>query len=271
MRRTWLSWAGSTVIAAGACAAELPPVSSPQPPAASRVNFVGYLNASTLPNSALLVPPPPASGSAALARDEELSREGLALHGSPRWDLAAQDAALAFPAIVETFSCALDASISEERTPRLMSLLRKTLVDAGRSTSAAKKRYQRVRPFMTNDKPICTPQSEEVLRSDGSYPSGHSAIGYAFGLVLSEIAPEQADALLARGRAFGQSRIVCNVHWASDVAEGQLMGAAVVARLHAEPEFRADVDAARAELAALRLQPSAPVRDCKLEATTLEE
>jgi acid phosphatase (class A) len=49
------------------------------------------------------------------------------------------------------------------------------------------------------------------------------------------------------------------------------MGAAVVARLHAEPEFRADVDAARAELAALRLQPSAPVRDCKLEATMLEE
>jgi acid phosphatase (class A) len=193
------------------------------------------------------------------------------LHGSPRWALASQDAVLTFPGVAETFACALDASISDERTPRLMTLLRRTLVDAGRSTSEAKERYQRARPFMVNGKPICTPQREDVLRANGSYPSGHSAIGYAFGLVLSEIAPDHAEALLARGRAFGQSRIVCNVHWPSDVAEGQLMGAAIVARLHADQEFRADLEAARAELEALRTRPAPPPRDCKLEAQTLTE
>jgi acid phosphatase (class A) len=230
---------------------------------------LGYLTPETMPSSAALVPPPPIAGSAAVARDEEGNRQILELNGSPRWQLAAQDAVLTFPALAETFACALNASIDQERTPRLMTLLRRTLIDAGRSTSEAKKRYQRARPFMTNGKPICTPHREDALRADGSYPSGHSAIGYAFGLVLSELAPDQAEALVARGRQFGNSRLVCNVHWPSDVLEGQMMGAAVVARLHAEPEFRADMEAARAELAAVRTKEQAATRDCKIEQEAL--
>jgi acid phosphatase (class A) len=222
-----------------------------------------------MPSSVALVPPPPAAGSGAFARDEEANRQALALHGSARWALATQDAVLTFPDIADTFSCALNASITEARTPRLMTLLRRTLTDAGRSTSEAKQKYQRARPFMVNGKPMCTPQREDALRADGSYPSGHAAIGYAFGLVLSELAPEHAEALIARGRQFGQSRLVCNVHWASDVAEGQMMGAAIVARLHAKPEFRADMEAARAELAGLRTQANPPMRDCKLESDAL--
>jgi acid phosphatase (class A) len=231
---------------------------------------MGYLPAGATPSSAQLVPPPPAPGSAAMARDEDVSRTALAIHGTPRWDLATKDAVLAFPQIAETFSCALNAPISEEKTPRLMQLLRKTLVDAGRSTSEAKRKYQRVRPFMANNKPMCTPDRDAVLRADGSYPSGHSAIGWAFGLVLSEVAPEQANAILARGRAFGQSRIVCNVHWQSDVLEGQMVASAVVARMHAEPAFRNDIEAARAEVAALHAQPQAPGQSCSVEAQTLQ-
>ena len=35
-------------------------------------------------------------------------------------------------------------------------------------------------------------------------------------LLLVEIAPERANALLAWARAFGNSRLVCNAHWQSD-------------------------------------------------------
>src|ERR1035437_3907945 len=93
--------------------------------------------------------------------------------------------------------------------------------------------------------------------------------GWAWALILSEIAPEQADAILARGRAFGQSRVICNVHWQSDVMEGRIMGAATVARLHADPTFRADLEAARKELAAVRAKNRKPVRDCKAEVDAL--
>ena len=37
---------------------------------------------------------------------------------------------------------------------------------------------------------------------------------------------DRLEALLARGRAFGESRNVCNAHWYSDVVAGRLVGAA---------------------------------------------
>ena len=233
--------------------------------------LAGYLQPEALPNSLALIPPPPAKGSAALALDEEVSRKSLALRGTPRWNLAAEDANLMFPRAASTFSCALDAPITEQDTPHLYMLLRRTLADAGLSTYTAKNHYQRTRPFMVNKEPTCTPDEEEHLMKDGSYPSGHTAIGWAWALILCEIAPERADAILARGRAFGESRNICNVHWHSDVVEGRFMGAAAVARLHADPAFRAELEAAKAELAAVRAKGLKPTRDCQTEADALAQ
>ncbi len=233
--------------------------------------LAGYLRPEALPNSLALLPAPPASGSAALALDEEVSRKSLALRDTARWKLAIEDANLMFPAAAGTFSCALGIPIAENGTPHLYMLLRRTLADAGLSTYTAKDHYQRARPFMVNKEPICTPDEEEHLVEDGSYPSGHTAIGWAWALILSEIAPDRADAVLARGRAFGESRVVCNAHWHSDVVEGRFMGAAAVARLHADLAFRADLKAARAELEAVRAKGLAPMRDCQTEADALTD
>ena len=108
-------------------------------------------------------------------------------------------------------------------------ILRRTLADAGLSTYAAKDHYQRKRSFMVNNLPTCTPEEEAHLREDGSYPSGHTAIGWAWALILTEIFPEKTDEILERGKQFGISRMVCNVHWYSDVVAGRMMGAAAVA------------------------------------------
>jgi len=212
----------------------------------------GYLPADELPNSLLLVPPPPAEGSAAFARDEEASRETFALRGTERWDQAIKDADLHFPAAPDAFTDALGFRITETDTPHLYMLLHRTLTDAGLSTYAAKNHYVRKRPFMVNGQPIGTPDDEEALRKDGSYPSGHTAIGWAWALILCEIVPERTDAILARGREFGQSRTVCNVHWQSDVDEGRIMAASTVARLHADEGFLADLNGAKAEVQRIR-------------------
>ncbi len=229
----------------------------------------GYLSPQASPNSVALLPPPPAAGSAAITLDTEASQKNLGLRGTPRWRLAADDANLRMPQAAGTFSCALNAPITEQDTPRLYMLMRRVMIDAALSTSSAKSKYNRPRPFVVNQKPTCTPDEEGQLKKSGSYPSGHAAIGWALALILCEISPEQTDALLARGRAFGESRMVCNVHWRSDVIEGCFMGAAVVARLHADSQFRADVEAARAELAAVRAKGLKPLRDCKTEAEAL--
>jgi len=125
------------------------------------------------------------------------------------------------------------------------------------------------RPFVVNGQPTCTPASEETLRNDGSYPSGHTAIGWAWALILTELAPDRSTEILKRGQVFGESRMVCNVHWAQDVRQGMHMGAATVALLQANPQFRADMDQARAEVAAIRASGRPAVRDCEAEAAVM--
>ena len=231
--------------------------------------MAGYLAPAAVPDSAALLPAPPAEGSAAIALDQETNRNDLALQGAPRWRLAGMDANLSFPWAAGDFACALDISVTQLDTPRLYQLLRRSMTDAGGATAAAKDKYKRERPFMVNKQPTCTPGAEERLATNGSYPSGHTAIGWTWALILSEISPEQSQAILERGRSFGESRLVCNVHWESDVIEGRLVGAATVAKLHADPRFLADLDAAKAEVAAARARKLAPQRDCKFEAEAL--
>jgi acid phosphatase (class A) len=232
-----------------------------------RAMIRGYLPLDSLPKIHELIPPPPEAGSAALAYDEEVSKKNLALEGTSRWQLATEDA----NRVGEAFSCALNAPITEKDTPLLYMLLQRVCMDAGLATSQTKQKYKRSRPFIVNNEPICTPEVKEWLRGNGSYPSGHTACGWACALILAEIAPEYTDTILARGRAFGQSRVVCNVHWQSDVTEGRFVGTVVVARLHSEPAFRADVEAARIELETVRGKNMRPSGDCIAEAEALAE
>jgi len=225
----------------------------------------GYLAAVPAADILTLSPPPPASGSAAEARDLEASRAGLALHGTPRWTLATADADVFGSNETSLFSCAAGVAIGAETTPRLEKLLRRSLSDLAMSGAVIKRTYNRPRPFMVNGQPTCTPEWEPILRKDGSYPSGHSAIGYGWSLILAQLLPDRAAALVSRGRAFGDSRRVCNVHWLSDVEEGRVTAAMTVARLNADPAFRTDLDAVRAELSTAK----APPAGCAAEASAL--
>ena len=230
----------------------------------------GYLDRQQLPDSLALLPAPAAEGSAAQATDLAAHRATRALRGTPRWDLAAQDNQLKFPAAGETFACTLGLPVSAEATPHLTMLLRRSLLDAGLSTYRAKDHYKRQRPFAALQETTCAPQEEAMLRNDGSYPSGHAALGWAWALILAELAPDRADSLLQRGHAFGQSRVVCGVHWQSDVDQGRVIGAAAVARLHADPTFQAQAALARTEIEQARRKGMQPSPHCAAEAAALK-
>ena len=231
----------------------------------------GYLDPKALPNSLRLLPPPPVPGSAAFAHDEDAARATFALRDTPRFALAASDFDLKLSALISDFSCALNAEITDANAPYLSTLLRRSFSDIGLSTYAAKNYHQRKRPFQLNHGPMGLPAYRTQLEKDPSYPSGHTAIGWGFALILSEVAPDRTDEILARGQAFGDSRIVVNHHWYSDVVWGRSMGAATVARLHADATFRADMDAARDEIAAVRAKGIPPARDCNAEEAALAQ
>ena len=229
----------------------------------------GYLAKEDQLDSKLFVLPPPTADSAKQAFDTAWMKEMLALRGSPRWDLATRDAELAFPAAEDVFACALGIDIDEKTTPALYLLLRRTLTDIGLAPYSAKNVYQRERPFMVSETPVCTPKDKEALRKDGSYPSGHTSIGWGWALILTELAPDRAEEILARGRAFGESRNVCNAHWYTDVVAGRMVGAAAVAKLHANKEFRAAIEAARTDIERARQKGLATKKDCAAETATL--
>ncbi|MDH7785650.1 acid phosphatase (class A) [Ochrobactrum sp. 19YEA23] len=227
----------------------------------------GYLQTNELPNSLVLLGSPPPAGSAALARDEAAREATIEQRGKARWDLARTDADLQFPQPAKNFSCAMGVDISEEKTPHLYNLMQRVLTDAGLSTYGVKNQYNRTRPFVVHNEGTCQPDEEDVLRNDGSYPSGHTAAGWAWALTLAEVNPARADELFKRGLSFGQSRVICNAHWQSDVDAGRIMGAATVAKLHGNSEFLADIHAARKELEAAKL----PTVDCAVEDRVLSE
>jgi acid phosphatase (class A) len=207
----------------------------------------GYLDKATAPNAAVFLAPPPASGSLREQDDIAYYRATRALKGTPRWDQARADNEIETPAAPRVFDQALGVAFVPERMPTLTRLLGRMLGDLEKIQTPAKRGFFRPRPFVTEPAETCI-APEPWLAASGSYPSGHSALGWAWALVLSEMAPDRADQILARGLAYGDSRAICGVHYASDVEAGRIVGAALFAALKADPAFQADFATARLEL-----------------------
>jgi len=251
----------ATTLSGQSSRSSLPPLSSLPP---------GYLPRAALPASLKLDPPPPARGSIDEKRDIAAQKAAIKLQGTPRFALAARDADLTSAQATGAFSCSAGMTISASTTPKLHNLMRRLARDYGAASAPTKVKYERKRPFVINGKPTCTPESEAELAANGSYTSGHAGVGWGWGLVLAEVFPDRAAEVVARGRAFADSRRVCNVHWLSDTEQGQVVASAVFARLHAEPAFRADVDAAREEAKALAGQFSPTGCDAEAAALALK-
>ncbi|WP_276118645.1 acid phosphatase [Brevundimonas naejangsanensis] len=207
----------------------------------------GYLAPAAGFEALAFLPPPPQAGSLRAQNDVSVYRETRALEGYPRWAQAAADAEIVTPAAPRVFSEALGSPFDPQQTPALALLLGRLHADLEAVQASAKATYARSRPFVAEPANICI-EAEPWLAQSGSYPSGHAAIGWAWALVLAELAPDRAEEILARGLAYGDSRVICGVHYVSDVEAGRLVGAALVARLKAEPEFQRDFGRARGEL-----------------------
>ncbi|WP_334183828.1 acid phosphatase [Novosphingobium sp.] len=207
----------------------------------------GYLKLDQRPDLTKILPEPPAPGSAQADADARIFRESCSLKGSPRWELATRDVSgTAF----EQFACALGVRLQEGEAPAITHLLTRAGEDRS-VVSDAKQHFHTVRPWVRNDLPICEPRSAH-LAGNGDHPSGHTAYGQHVAMILAAITPDRATQLLARGREYGDSRWICGSHSHSAVEAGRLAGASIFAAEMNSPEFRADLDAARAEMAALR-------------------
>ena len=215
--------------------------------------LTGYFAANPLDGKAILGPPP-APDSAHGKADRALYDETRALEGTARWKTAIQDNDLWGGGAIQRFSCALGVDINATQTPAAWRMLHRMELDVRTIGTPAKDAYGRLRPLIGNDKPACVPR-EDWMKTNSSYPSGHAMTAWSWALVLSEAAPGRADALLTVGRESGESRMICGVHFISDVEAGRTLGSAMVARLHADPAFAADLASAKREVATAKVKP----------------
>jgi len=236
----------------GAVAAALLALAAALPAAAQ-----GYLGQAA-PDAIRILPAPPATSSPAQAADEAAVRAArLEAEGSPRWALAAHDAEGGVQTELDNFACALGVRLDAAKVPALAAILTRMGPDLGRMIGPPKTHYARPRPFRVHEAPICTAH-DPMLDDSGSYPSGHTAVGWTYALILAELAPDRATPILMRGRAYGESRVVCGVHYPSDLEAGRMAAASLVAALHGNADFRADMDKARGEVEAARRAAGAP-------------
>lgn len=243
----YLSSGAAALLALAACTAVAPRPADLTTPRPVATRLTGYLRPDALDGKAILGPPP-AIDSAQGRADRAIYEQTRALDGSARWKVAQLDNDLWTGGAMNRFSCALGREIGPATTPATQRLLRRVELDTRTVGTPPKDFYNRKRPPLGDTKPICVPR-EKWMETNASYPSGHSMTGWAWGLVLAEIQPARASELMVAGREIGRSRIVCGVHFASDVAAGRALASAMVARLHGDPQFMADLKAAKAELA----------------------
>jgi acid phosphatase (class A) len=223
---------------------------------AARPATAGYLDPGVALHIEAWLPGAPADDSMAKAADVETFFHTRALIGTARAEEAhADDVPPAEPLkVAPRFTYLLGISVSADNAPRFLRLMSQVRSDAEQLLAPVKKSVGsggRHRPFVEYPQlPHCE-ITYAGLADSGSYPSGHATLGWLWGALLAEIVPQYADQLLARGIAFGDSRVVCGFHYPSDVAAGRLAAAALLARLHADPAFLKDLAAARREITAL--------------------
>lgn len=197
-----------------------------------------------------LLPPPPEPGSSEDRAERFLYRESRRGIGGPQWRAAIGQLSVTSPSFVKAVSCALGAELSPQATPATYTILRRAGADLARAVNAAKTYYKRPRPFSIDKGKACDPDAAiDGGKALGyAYPSGHAAVGWLWGLLLSDARPLRSAELLKFGKGTGDLRVACRVHWASDVTGGRLLATALYQRIAESADYKADLAKSRTEL-----------------------
>ena len=211
------------------------------------------LDSTQMPNAVYFLPAPPDTASAAFQYDKAQYRWGKEQRkDSVRLAIAVNDAIWSINNICKIYSGVLGIEISEQNAPAIYRMLTLGLITTDQAGKLPKNHYMRTRPYVFFNEPTIYPSDEAWLRTNGSYPSGHTILGWSAALLLTEMAPDKADTIMARGYMYGQSRVIAGYHWQSDVDAARLVASAAVARLHADKRFLKLMKKARREYAKLR-------------------
>ena len=171
-----------------------------------------------------------------------------------RWWLATSHAELRPPEAAPHFDCALGTRLAAKPRPALTRLMNRLLVDSAAVSARAGELHPRPRPIAVERTLQPCQRIDAATRDTPSWPATGAVAGSAYAEMFAELAPDRAEAARFIGHELGRSRVVCRMNWPRDVETGQRIGRRVYWTAYETGEFRADLEAARAEVAAARAE-----------------
>ena len=192
------------------------------------------------------LPPPPAQDSARTRAELKELTVYAATAGKDRKAAAAADAKDETPDI---FNAVIGFDIAA--TPQTQKLLQIVVDEEEADSKAAKAYFHRLRPYAVIPAlHTCTPTKPGKAANANSYPSGHATLAFSMGVVLAQVMPEKSQAILARSAEYTENRLICGVHYRSDIVAGQQFGTVLALKLMQKPAFQQQMAAAEVELKA---------------------
>ncbi|MBR0528043.1 MAG: phosphatase PAP2 family protein [Prevotella sp.] len=212
-----------------------------------------YFTQDEMPDMMVFLPGPPDSTSVAFMNDVARYYWGKEMRNDPeRAAEATRDAVYGLETILTEFEEAFGMKITKEDTPEIYKVLIEGTATCDSICTRPKREYMRRRPFMVFNEPTLYPEDEPALRLNGSYPSGHTLLGWSSALLMMEINPDRATEILTRGYRYGENRLVVGAHWQSDTDAARLAASAAYARLHTSERFLEQMKKARDEYQRLK-------------------
>ena len=188
----------------------------------------------------LLAPPPPDNSSQTAAEISELIQ--IQKMRTPQ-----EKASAVADADLSVFQLASDVfgpKFKSENLPLTAKFFEHLSEDGISIFNPAKKNWHRTRPFeVSSEVKSCL---DDV--SSGSYPSGHSTLGYMQAVVLANMVPEKSVQIFERAAQYARNRLVCGVHYRSDIEGGRIAGTLIAAFAMQNPDFKREFASARKEL-----------------------
>jgi acid phosphatase (class A) len=187
-----------------------------------------------------LLPSPPADGSA--TQQSELQElHNIQATRTPAMVAAAEADASERDMFI--YRPALGPAFSPSALPMVTALSADIQAAEPVVIKAAKHYFDRERPF------VADPTLHNVCPAEsGSYPSSHATNAYLQADVLAAMVPEMRAAIFARANNYAYNRLVCGVHYPSDLQAGKTVADAMMGPMMNNPAFQTDFARAQTEL-----------------------
>jgi acid phosphatase (class A) len=190
---------------------------------------------------ARLMPPPPAKGSPAEAADMQAVLDAQAHASDTRKAQALTDSK---ENIHVVFNSVLGDTFATANLPKTTKLFERIGDSESATLDAAKPVFARQRPWIANPavKAYATPSKSP------SYPSGHTTRVTIDAIVMAKMIPEKQREIWTRANDYAESRVIGGMHYPTDIQAGERSGTVIAAAMFEQPDFKADLEAAKTEL-----------------------